>query len=49
MKDTGVDGRTEFAQVLSKRELRMWMTFIDSREGPMMSYNSDHVHDRKFG
>jgi len=24
----GVDRRTEFAHILSKREFRMWMTFI---------------------
>lgn len=28
MKGIGVDGRIEFAHILSKRELRMWMKFI---------------------
>lgn len=28
LKGIGVDGGIEFAQILSKRELRMWMTFM---------------------
>lgn len=33
MKGIGVDGRIEFAQIVSKRELRMWTTFIRLERG----------------
>ena len=33
LKGIGVDGRIESAHILSKRELRMWRTFIQLGRG----------------